>query len=83
MRAAQPPTLPTALHPCRCGCPWWTSDEWDARCIRCAWDCESSGYDDNSQPLPKYKAKWEGFIAHIKEGRAAPYVPKRAAGGKQ
>ena len=127
---------PDPLRP-RCGCPWWTSDEWDARCIRCGWDCESSGcgggllkelftpafciqckfalespvpslaeprlaqpadlvstinqfalplpcscfrrprYDDNSQPLPKYKAKWEGFTALIKEGKTAPYTPKR------
>ncbi len=61
----------------RCGCPWWTTDDWDARCIRCGWDCESGGYDDNSQPLPKYKAKWEHFTALIREGRTAPYT-KRA-----
>lgn len=69
-----------ARHPLagrrRCGCPWWTSDEWDARCIRCGWDCESGGYDDNSQPLPKYRPRWEGFVAHIREGRTAPYTRK-------
>lgn len=59
---------------CRCGCPWWTSDDWDARCVRCGWDCEHSGYDDNSQPLPKYRSKWEHFIALIKEGRTPQHV---------
>jgi len=25
--------------PClRCGCPWWTSEDWNARCMRCGWD---------------------------------------------
>lgn len=61
--------------PClRCGCPWWTSDDWDARCVRCGWDCEHGGYDDNSQPLPKYRSKWEHFIALIKEGRTPQHV---------
>ncbi|KAL6780058.1 hypothetical protein ACKKBF_B14595 [Auxenochlorella protothecoides x Auxenochlorella symbiontica] len=64
--------------PClRCGCPWWTSDEWNARCIRCSWDCESTGYDDDSQPLPKYKAKWAAFVAQITAGKTAPWSGKR------
>lgn len=61
---------------CRCGCPWWNSDEWDAKCIRCGWDCESTGYDDDSQPLPKYKKKWEGFVAQINAGKT-PAWPQR------
>lgn len=57
--------------PClRCGCPWWTSDDWDARCIRCKWDCERDGYDDDSRPLPGYKDKWTKFVNAIKEGKA-------------
>jgi hypothetical protein len=60
--------------PClRCGCPWWLGEEWDARCARCAWDCENGGYDDDSLPLPKHVGKWEVFTGMIKEGRTAPY----------
>ena len=60
--------------PClRCGCPWWSSDDWNGRCIRCNWDCEASGYDDDSQPLPKYRNKWEQFTASIREGRTPDY----------
>eukprot|EP00887_Chlorella_sp_A99_P008139 scaffold12.g8139.t1 len=64
--------------PClRCGCPWWSSDEWDARCVRCGWDCEKSGYDDDSQPLPRHAKKWEGFVASIAAGRTPAYTPPR------
>ncbi|KAL4436621.1 hypothetical protein ABPG75_003760 [Micractinium tetrahymenae] len=66
--------------PClRCGCPWWSSEEWDARCLRCGWDCESSGYDDDSQPLPKHRARWEQFAAAIREGRTPAWAPKAGA----
>lgn len=60
--------------PClRCGCPWWSSEEWDARCLRCGWDCEQTGYDDESKPLPKFKTAWERFTAQIREGRTPPW----------
>lgn len=56
--------------PClRCGCPWWTSDEWNGRCVRCGWDCEKGGYDDDSKPLPAHVKKWEAFTAAIRDGR--------------
>lgn len=63
--------------PClRCGCPWWSSDEWNAKCLRCAWDCESQGYDDNSKPVPAFLKKWEVFTAEIKEGRTPSWKGK-------
>ncbi|EFN52146.1 hypothetical protein CHLNCDRAFT_58985 [Chlorella variabilis] len=63
--------------PClRCGCPWWTNEDWDARCLRCGWDCERSGYDDNSQPLPKHRAKWEHFVAAIRAGHVPAWAGK-------
>ncbi|PRW34073.1 cobalamin synthesis P47K [Chlorella sorokiniana] len=66
--------------PClRCGCPWWSSEEWDARCLRCAWDCESQGYDNDSQPLAKHRPKWEAFTAAIREGRTPVWTGKAAA----
>ena len=56
--------------PClQCGCPWWSGEDWDAQCARCAWSCESDGYDDDSKPLPKYKKQWQEFTAAIKDGR--------------
>ena len=56
--------------PClRCGCPWWSSDDWNAKCLRCSWDCEKQGYDDDSRPLLAYLKKYETFTAAIKEGR--------------
>ena len=56
--------------PClRCGCPWWLGEDWDARCARCGWDCEKDGYDDASQPLPQFKARWESYRATIQSGR--------------
>jgi hypothetical protein len=39
--------------------------------FRCGWDCEFDGYDDDSQPLPKFRAKYEEFIALIKAGKTA------------
>eukprot|EP00890_Picochlorum_soloecismus_P003196 jgi/Picsp_1/3878/NSC_01390-R1_cobalamin synthesis protein p47k len=55
--------------PClRCGCPWWSSDDWDARCIRCGWDCEKGGYDDDSKPLPQHKDQWSKFVMSIRNG---------------
>lgn len=57
--------------PClRCGCAWWLGEDWNARCARCGWDCEADGYDDDCQPLPKFRAKYDAFCAHIKAGRA-------------
>jgi G3E family GTPase len=56
--------------PClRCGCPWWSSDDWTAKCLRCGWDCESKGYDDDSKPLLAYVKKYEAFTTAIREGK--------------
>ncbi|GLI65239.1 hypothetical protein VaNZ11_008724, partial [Volvox africanus] len=56
--------------PClRCGCPWWLGEDWDAECVRCGWDCEADGYDDDSNPLPAFKAKYDTFTAALREGR--------------
>ncbi|GIM03944.1 hypothetical protein Vretimale_8602, partial [Volvox reticuliferus] len=56
--------------PClRCGCPWWLGEDWDAECVRCGWDCEADGYDDDSNPLPAFKAKYDAFTAALREGR--------------
>ena len=70
--------------PClRCGCPWWTSDDWDARCCRCRWDCQQGGYDDDSRPLPQHRAVWEKFVASIKGGVTPSYASagqKKAVG---
>jgi hypothetical protein len=63
--------------PClKCGCPWWLGEDWDAKCARCAWDCLSSGYDDDSQPLPPYRKKWEAFTAAIRAGNTPECTPK-------
>jgi G3E family GTPase len=60
--------------PClRCGCPWWSSDDWNATCLRCSWDCEKQGYDDDSKPLPAFVKKWEMFTAAIKDGKTAEW----------
>ena len=60
--------------PClRCGCPWWTSDDWDAKCCRCRWDCQQGGYDDDSKPLPQHKAVWQKFVDSIKGGVTPSY----------
>lgn len=39
----------------------------------CRWDCEEDGYDDDSNPLPKFKAAYEKFTAEIKKGRTAAW----------
>ncbi len=63
--------LSSLQMPClRCGCAWWLGEDWNARCARCGWDCEADGYDDDCQPLPKFRAKYDAFCAHIKAGRA-------------
>ncbi|EFJ42055.1 hypothetical protein VOLCADRAFT_97965 [Volvox carteri f. nagariensis] len=63
--------------PClRCGCPWWLGEDWDAECVRCGWDCEADGYDDDSNPLPAYKAKYDAFTAALREGRTAVWKGK-------
>ena len=60
--------------PClSCGCPWWQGEDWDAKCVRCGWDCETDGYDDDSRPLPENRARFEAFSAAIKQGRVAEY----------
>ena len=42
-------------------------------CARCGWDCEARGYDDDSNPLPAYQAKYDGFVAELREGRTAAW----------
>lgn len=60
--------------PClRCGCPWWSSDDWTAKCLRCSWDCESKGYDDDSKPLLAFLKKYETFTAAIRQGRTVEW----------
>lgn len=60
--------------PClRCGCPWWSSEEWNGRCLRCGWDCERQGYDDDSKPLPAFQKKWELFTNSIRQGKTPPW----------
>lgn len=64
--------------PClRCGCPWWSSEEWNGRCVRCGWDCEKQGYDDDSRPLPAYQKKWESFTDLIRQGRTPQWTSRR------
>ncbi|KAG2495666.1 hypothetical protein HYH03_006266 [Edaphochlamys debaryana] len=63
--------------PClRCGCPWWLGEDWDAECVRCGWDCEADGYDDDSNPLPPYKAKYDTYTAALKTGRTPAWRGK-------
>ncbi len=65
--------------PClRCGCPWWLGEDWDAKCARCGWDCQSDGYDDDSQPLPPYRKKWEAFTAVIRDGATPEWSGSKA-----
>ena len=45
--------------------------------MRCGWDCQVSGYDDESQPLPPFRAQWQEFTAAIKDGRTPEYHGKR------
>lgn len=62
--------------PClRCGCPWWLGEDWDAKCARCGWDCQSSGYDDDSKPLPAYVQRWKAFTSAIHSGKTPVFVP--------
>jgi hypothetical protein len=66
--------------PClKCGNPWWTSDDWDALCIRCGWNCQTDGYDDDSKPLPKYKEIWATYCASIKAGVTPAWKNKKSA----
>jgi hypothetical protein len=65
--------------PClRCGCAWWTSEDWNARCVRCGWDCERGGYDDDSAPLPAHRPRWEALVAEVRAGRAPAWSGRRA-----
>eukprot|EP00798_Chlamydomonas_sp_ICE-L_P032715 gene32715-3600_t len=69
--------------PClRCGCPFWEGEDWDACCIRCAWDCETGGYDNDSQPLPAYKAKYDDFVSVIKKGKTPHWSGKVSGPGR-
>lgn len=43
---------------------------------RCGWDCEADGYDDDSNPLPQYKARYDAVMAALREGRTLPYSGK-------
>lgn len=62
--------------PClQCGCPWWLGDDWDAQCVRCQWDCEQDGYDDDSKPLPAFKATWLKFTQAIAAGSTPEWPP--------
>jgi hypothetical protein len=64
--------------PClRCGNPWWSSDEWNAVCLRCGWDCERDGYDDDSAPLPAFMGKWIKFVECIKAGKTPVWKGRR------
>ena len=44
---------------------------------RCGWDCEVDGYDDDSQPLPRFKAKFDAFVAILKAGRAPAWEKEK------
>ena len=56
---------------------------------RCGWDCATGGYDDDSQPMPEHRAKWEEFVAQIRAGRTPAYEGRvegsrrRPAAGKE
>ena len=70
--------------PClRCGCPWYSGEDWDALCMRCGWDCQVSGYNDESQPLPPYRAQWQEFTEAIRDGRTPEYTGKRTKGSSK
>ena len=43
------------------------------RCARCQWTAESDGYDDDSKPLPVFKAKYKEFTEIIKAGSTSPW----------
>jgi hypothetical protein len=44
--------------------------------VRCSWSAETDGYDDDSRPLPAFKAKYKAFRDLILEGKTAEYTPK-------
>jgi hypothetical protein len=46
------------------------------RTHRCGWDCEADGYDDDSNPLPQYKARYDAITALLREGRTPDYKGK-------
>ena len=55
--------------PClQCGCPWWAGEDWDAECARCKWISSEEEYDDDSNPLPKFRTVHASFVAEIQEG---------------
>jgi hypothetical protein len=65
-----PPCVYWPRMPClECGCPWWLGEDWDAECARCGWDCEEGGYDDDCNPLPEYKARYQEIQAELATGR--------------
>ncbi len=43
---------------------------------RCGWDCEADGYDDDSNPLPAFKDKYDNFSAQLRAGRTAAWKGK-------
>lgn len=43
---------------------------------RCGWDCEKDGYDDDSNPLPQFKAKYDVVTTQIKAGKTPAYSGK-------
>ena len=73
-KALYHPKMPCLI----CGCPWWFGDDWDATCVRCGWCCESEGYDDDSAPLPEFKAKYKEFRKAILAGKTPAYSGKLA-----
>jgi len=50
---------------------WW---ELGYRCARCKWTAKEDGYDDDSQPLPKFKVKYNQFVGLIKQGQTAQWA---------
>ena len=50
-------------------------DDWDAVCVRCGWCCEADGYDDDSAPLPEFKAAYDRFRRLLLQGTTASYSP--------
>ncbi len=44
--------------------------------MRCGWDCQADGYDDDSRPLPKFRAKWQAYVTALQAGHAPPWPTK-------
>ncbi|CAG9467788.1 unnamed protein product [Pedinophyceae sp. YPF-701] len=66
--------------PClRCGCPWWSGEDWSDRCLRCGWSCERQGYDDDSKPEPEWRDTWQRFADEIQQGRTPQWPAKEGA----